>query len=341
MAITSVINDHENLTMTVVAEFAAPVRRLWDAYADPRQLEKFWGPEGWPASFTRHDMHTGGRSHYYMTGPDGERSYGYWEFLAVDRGRSFEVTDGFAELDGSPDSKLPTMRMTFSFEECDAGSRLISTTYFNTVEELEQLLSMGMEQGLRSAMSQIDEVVEDLSSFAAGHAAEAQLLSDTQVRIARVVRSSVQQVWDAHHDPELLRRWLTGPQGWQFTDCQVADSIGETNRYAWADENGENGFALTGQVLESQPPFREVTTESMEGAAGPATLNEQTLTPVEGGTLLSLVITYASKKQRDQILATGMTEGMEASYARLQDAVLPHIVALPHKKVTPPVDPVG
>ena len=74
MPITSVEKDLDALTMTVTADFPVPVSRLWDAYADPRQLEKFWGPEGWPATFTRHDMAPGGRSEYYMTGPDGERA---------------------------------------------------------------------------------------------------------------------------------------------------------------------------------------------------------------------------------------------------------------------------
>ena len=50
----------------------------------------------------------------------------------------------------------------------------------------------------------------------------------------------------------------------------------------------------------------------------PATLNELTLTPVEGGTLLSIVITYANAEMRDAVLATGMTGGMETSYARLE-----------------------
>ncbi|MDD9205611.1 SRPBCC domain-containing protein, partial [Georgenia sp. 10Sc9-8] len=91
MPITSVEKDLDALTMTVVADFPVPVRRLWDAYADPRQIEKFWGPVEWPATFTRHDMTTGGRSTYYMSGPDGQRSAGYWEFLAVEPGRVFEV----------------------------------------------------------------------------------------------------------------------------------------------------------------------------------------------------------------------------------------------------------
>lgn len=88
MPITSVTQDPEALTLTVVADFAVPVRRLWDAYADPRQIERFWGPPGWPATFTRHDVTVGGRSNYAMTGPDGERSGGYWSSSPSRRARA-------------------------------------------------------------------------------------------------------------------------------------------------------------------------------------------------------------------------------------------------------------
>src|SRR5690606_24212963 len=124
MPITSVVKDPEALTLTVVADFPVPVRRLWDAYADPRQIEKFWGPPGWPATFTRHDMAPGGRSTYVMTGPEGERSGGYWEFISVEAPRSFEVRDGFTRDDGTPNTDMPSMRMVFAFDETDAGSRL-------------------------------------------------------------------------------------------------------------------------------------------------------------------------------------------------------------------------
>ena len=84
MPITSVTSDTETLTLTVIGEYPVPVQRLWDAWADPRQLEKFWGPETWPATFTRHDMKVGGRSEYQMTGPDGSTSRGWWRFVAID-----------------------------------------------------------------------------------------------------------------------------------------------------------------------------------------------------------------------------------------------------------------
>ncbi|HTO01306.1 MAG TPA: SRPBCC domain-containing protein, partial [Microthrixaceae bacterium] len=93
MPITSVIKDSDAMTMTVVADFPVPVRRLWDAYADPRQIEKFWGPVGWPATFLRHDMAVGGESLYFMAGPDGEESCGWWEFLEVVEGERFVVLD--------------------------------------------------------------------------------------------------------------------------------------------------------------------------------------------------------------------------------------------------------
>ncbi len=322
MPITFVTKNPEDLTMTVVAEFGVPVERLWDAYADPRQLEKFWGPVEWPATFTRHDMFPGGRSEYAMRGPDGEVSAGFWEFVSVDRPKSFEVIDGFANEDGSSNPEMPSIRMTFAFEETNSGSRVTNTTYFASVEQLQQLVDMGMEEGMRSAMSQMDAVIEDLATFAAGRATEAQILSDTQIRTSRVIRGSVDQVWDAHLDPEKVKRWMLGPDGWSMPVAEVGVRAGDTYRYEWQnDESGER-FGFTGEVLEAQPPHRIVTTEGMIGMEGPPAVNDITMRPVDGGTLLTITITYPSKEVRDMVLATGMVDGMETSYARLEREVL-------------------
>ena len=322
MPITSVTKDPETLTLTVVADFDVPLERLWNAYADPRQLERFWGPPTYPAIFTRHDMFAGGRSEYAMTGPEGDVSRGYWEYLSVEPLKSFEVVDGFASADGSANDQMPSMRMVFSFSSTDNGSQVSTTTYFNSVEELEQLIEMGMEEGMRAAMGQMDAVLADLASFAADAATTSQILSDTHVRVSRVIRGSAEQVWRAHHDAELLQRWLLGPDGWTMPVCEVATDVGDTYRYEWAQVDGEERFGFTGEVLESSPPHRAVTTEQIIGMDGPGTTNEMTLTPVEGGTLLSILITYPSAEVRDMVLGTGMTDGMETSYARLERDVL-------------------
>lgn len=318
MPVISVEKDLDLLTITIVAEFAAPLRRLWDAYTDPRQIERFWGPPTYPATFLRHDAITGGRSVYRMTGPEGDEHYGCWEWTSVRAPDAFEVVDSFADATGKPNTTLPTMRMAFAFEPIDGGSRLVTTSRFDSLEQLEQLLEMGMLEGTREAMSQIDTVLADLAAFAADRAVEAQVLSETQVRVARVIRGSLEQVWRAHNDADLLKKWLLGPDGWTMPVCEIAAKVGDSYRYEWENEAGGDRFGFTGELLESEEPSRSVTTEAMIGMDFPATLNELTLTPVEGGTLLSLVITYANAEQRDAVLATGMTDGMETSYARLE-----------------------
>lgn len=161
MPITSITSDTEALTLTVVGDYPVPIERLWQAYADPRQLERFWGPESWPATFTRHDMEPGGRSEYFMSGPNGEKARGWWRFEAVEPGRRFEVEDGFADEEGRPDDSMPTMRMVFSFEPTASGSRLSSVTYFPSLEAMERLVEMGMLEGMRSALGQLDAVLAD------------------------------------------------------------------------------------------------------------------------------------------------------------------------------------
>ncbi len=323
MPITSVEKDLDALTMTVVADFAATRERLWEAYTDPRQIEKFWGPVEWPATFTRHDVFVGGRSAYFMTGPDGERSGGFWEFLAVDDGKFFEVRDGFADAEGQENLAMPSMRMTFSFEDTSDGSRLVTTTHFGSLDQLEQLLGMGMEEGMASAMGQIDHVLADLGSFAAGRATEQQILSDTQIRVSRIIRGTVEQVWHAHHDPAMLQQWMLGPDGWTMPVCETTTEVGGAYRYEWepedASEEGSPGrFGFEGELLDFDPPHRAVTTERMIGMEGPGTRNELTLTPSQGDTLLTLVITFPSTQLRDTVLDTGMVDGMETSYARLE-----------------------
>lgn len=324
MPVTSVTRDPETLTMTVVADFAADLQRLWQVYVDPRQLERFWGPPEYPSTFTRHDAAPGGRSTYRMTGPNGESHGGYWEWISVDPLKSFEVRDGFASADGERNDQMPSMRMQFVFEETGEGSRVTTTTYFASLEELEQLVEMGMEEGLRAAMGQMDTVLADLSAFATGDGTVTQILSDTQARVSRVIRGPIEKVWQAHNDAELMRRWMLGPDGWTMPVCDVATTVGEKYRYEWEPVDGSEGerFGFEGELLESAPPYRAVTTERMIGMPGEGTLNELTLTAVTEGTLLAVVMTFPDAATRDAILATGMTDGMEISYARLEREVM-------------------
>lgn len=319
MPVTSLTSDPATLTLTVVGEYPVPLERLWRAWTDPRQLERFWGPPQWPATFTRHDVRVGGRSEYAMTGPEGQRSRGYWVFEHVEEQRSFRIRDGFSNDDGTPNDALPGTVMTMTFEATPAGSRFVSVSRFPSLDAMEKLVAMGLLEGLRSAIAQLDDTLADLRALSANPATSLELEDDTHVRITRTVRGRIDAVWRAHHEAALVRRWMLGPEGWSMPVCEVATEVGATYRYEWEQDGGGGRFGFTGELLASEAPRRAVTTERMIGTDGPTTHNELLLAPRPGDrTAITLRITYPSKELRDTILATGMVDGMEASYARLE-----------------------
>ena len=159
MPVRTVTKDPKALTLTVVAEFPVPVERVWAAWGDPRQLERFWGPPTWPATFVEHNFVVGGNASYYMTGPDGTKSRGWWRFLQMDVPRSFELEDGFADETGKPTTKLPSTRMRVSFAAIDGGTRMTMVSTFPSLQAMEQLTAMGMEEGLKAALGQMDGVL--------------------------------------------------------------------------------------------------------------------------------------------------------------------------------------
>ena len=161
MPVLDVEKDLDRHSMTVTAEFAAPPDRVWALYADARRLERIWGPPGWPATFLHHDFVPGGHSHYFMAGPDGERAHGVWRIVAVDEPRSFELEDAFADEQGVPDEQMGWVRMAATLTPTADGTRLVFVTTFRSTEQLHQMLEMGMEEGLRQAMDQVDGVLAE------------------------------------------------------------------------------------------------------------------------------------------------------------------------------------
>lgn len=159
MSVISLHTDTKNLTLTLVAEFTAAKERVWQIWSDPRQLERWWGPPSWPATFERHEFVEGGESRYYMSGPEGEKSRGWWKILSVDAPHGFRFQDGFAGDDGEPNGSLGTTSCVVTLEERDGMTRMTSVSSFESAEQLEEMVKMGMEEGLREAAGQIDAIL--------------------------------------------------------------------------------------------------------------------------------------------------------------------------------------
>jgi uncharacterized protein YndB with AHSA1/START domain len=159
MSVTSVDKDLDSLTLTLVADFDAPVERVWQLWADPRQLERWWGPPTHPATVAEHDLTPGGNVTYFMTGPEGEKYHGWWRVTAVDPPRSLEFIDGFADQDGKPVDDMPTSTVRMRLTGHDGGTRMELRSVFDSREEMDRLLDMGAAEGLRQAVGQMDALL--------------------------------------------------------------------------------------------------------------------------------------------------------------------------------------
>jgi uncharacterized protein YndB with AHSA1/START domain len=159
MTVISSQKNAETLSFTVVAEFDAGVERVWQVWEDPRKLERWWGPPTWPATFESHDFVSGGRASYYMTGPEGEKGWGWWRFTAIEAPHRLEFDDGFADENGDPDPAMGTSHAVMELEAIDNRTRMTIVSTFDSADALEKVLAMGMEEGMREALGQIDAIL--------------------------------------------------------------------------------------------------------------------------------------------------------------------------------------
>jgi uncharacterized protein YndB with AHSA1/START domain len=148
MSVTSVDNDYDNLTTTVTADFDAPIDEVWQLWADPRKLERWWGPPTYPSTFEKHDL-----------SPDGDQPRGWWRVTSVDPPTSLEFTDGFANDDGTPNEELPVTKVQVRLSEREGGTRMEIRSTYASREEMDKLIEMGATEGLQQSVGQMDALL--------------------------------------------------------------------------------------------------------------------------------------------------------------------------------------
>jgi uncharacterized protein YndB with AHSA1/START domain len=141
---------------------------------------------------------------------------------------------------------------------------------------------------------------------------------DREIRMTREFHAPRQMLWDCHTKPELVRKWLLGPEGWTMPVCDIDLRVGGKYRYVWEKNGAQMGMGGVFREIDAPAKLssREVFDEDWTGGE---TIATQTFVEKNGRTILTTTILYASKEGRDRALATPMLDGMEAGYARLDD----------------------
>jgi len=166
MTVTDVRTDTTALTITVTSEWRAPIERVWELWADPRKLERWWGPPSHPATVFEHDLRPGGTVAYYMTGPEGDKTYLWWNIVEVDEPHRLVATDGgWADTDAAGQPNQPVedggpsgMLVTLAALPSGVTSMIIEMR-FPSSEELQQMIDMDMAEGIAIAVGQIADIL--------------------------------------------------------------------------------------------------------------------------------------------------------------------------------------
>lgn len=142
---------------------------------------------------------------------------------------------------------------------------------------------------------------------------------DRFVVVTRRFAASPEAVYRAHTDPALIQKWMLGPDGWTMPVCMCEARPGGKMRFEWSNGQGQ-GFSLTGECLEIDPPKRIVHVERMHLPQTTPDNHVETIFAPDGeGTVMTLRMTLPDAQTRQQMLATGMEHGMERGYQRLEE----------------------
>ncbi len=165
---TKVTKDFENKTLIIERTFNAPRERVWEAYANPEKFAQWWGPEGFETTVKEFSFVPGGKNHYGMKCVDerqtewfGQTSWGMMAFESVDRPNSFTYKDYFSDEAGTIKEDMPAMTITMDLVEEDGKTKLVSRGVVESKEQLEQLVNMGMIEGLTSTLDKLEAFVEN------------------------------------------------------------------------------------------------------------------------------------------------------------------------------------
>jgi uncharacterized protein YndB with AHSA1/START domain len=156
VSVTSVDTDYDDLRITLIADFDATIDQVWELWSDPRKLERWWGPPGYPATVGRHALTPGGEVTYSMTGPEGEQHWGVLRVTAADPPTSLRFTDAFADPDGVPLEDSPVSEISMRLREHEGGTRMELHMTFETRGDMDRILDLGTLEGLRGAVGQMD-----------------------------------------------------------------------------------------------------------------------------------------------------------------------------------------
>lgn len=158
------VADKENNTLTIEREFAAGRQLVWDCYTKEDLLNQWFAPKPFTTKTKSMDFSNGGHWHYAMVDPEGNEYWGYTEYHNIQPIDSYETTDSFCNEKGQVNKDLPTAKWEVSFTDKSEHSVVKTIVYYDSLDDLEKVINMGMRDGMMATLEKLDELLLTLNN---------------------------------------------------------------------------------------------------------------------------------------------------------------------------------
>ncbi len=153
--------DQKEASVFVMKIYESNVSEVWDHFTKPELLDLWWAPKPWKCETQKYDFQPGGKWHYAMVGPDGEREYANAEFTEINPHRSISWKDYFSDANENPNTDLPSVSWLIGFTGVEEGTKLTVNLHFANAEEMNQLVEMGFEEGFKMGLNQLEDLLKN------------------------------------------------------------------------------------------------------------------------------------------------------------------------------------
>ena len=151
--------DRVNNKITVRREFAADRQTVWNCYTRAELLNRWFAPKPFTTKTKSMDFKEGGHWHYAMVDPDGTEYWGWTDYTRISPIDFYETSDAFCDSSGTINPEMPAADWQVKFADKGANTLVETIVSYKSLDDLESILKMGMEEGLASTLDRLDELL--------------------------------------------------------------------------------------------------------------------------------------------------------------------------------------
>ena len=155
--------DKEKNTITVKREFAANRQLIWDCFTKSEMLDQWFAPEPFTTKTKSMDFNEGGHWHYAMVDPEGKEYWGWTEYTKIQPIDYYKTLDAFSDSEGNLNKDLPKAEWHVEFNDKNENTLVVTTVQYDSLEALDQVINMGMKEGLTSTLERLDKLLLTLN----------------------------------------------------------------------------------------------------------------------------------------------------------------------------------